>query len=502
MLFRKHFRFSVVMAVHDTEAFLEQAIDSVINQSIGFTEHIQLILVDDGSTDGSNAICQRYKKRYRRNVVLIEQENAGVSAARNAGLARVKGTYVTCLDSDDYWSEDAFELADAFFTEHPDVGVLAFPTRFFGAREGDYMLNVYHDATRVVDLDAEPHIVQLASRDCFIAAELLEDVRFDESVCFSEDALFTNTVLLKHRTLGLSAQGCYWYRKREDQGSAVDVRKTAVDDYLVTPERVYLQLHALSRRRYGNVIPSVQYTTMHELRWRLMSGPADVLDEAGLQRYRELLMQLLQPLDDTVISRQRQLPLRSKMYAFALKYGISVQDVAAGIYISPTNIVRTCFATSAGSVRVSLAALSSLNTKLRIDVIERDGGVVRVQGKASALCADAPLDVRFELDDAPCPCERFAVEGSGVNTPLDGRVLPQLGCAVELPCDALPARVCVTLVVAEAELPATLVLEPQTGAMLDDDGTAHVSLDGLSACCSPDAPDTLALELADAARRS
>ena len=92
--------FSVVMAVYNVEDYLREAVESLVNQTIGF-EHIQLILVDDGSTDGSGKICDEYKKKYPSNIVVIHKENEGVSTARNVGLPHVMGKYINFLDSDD-----------------------------------------------------------------------------------------------------------------------------------------------------------------------------------------------------------------------------------------------------------------------------------------------------------------------------------------------------------------------------------------------------------------
>ena len=93
---------SVVMPIYNTEKYLKKAIDSVIAQTLGF-QTIQMILVDDGSTDTSAAICQTYVQKYPDNMVYLRQEHRGAAAARNAGIPYIKGKYVNFLDSDDYW---------------------------------------------------------------------------------------------------------------------------------------------------------------------------------------------------------------------------------------------------------------------------------------------------------------------------------------------------------------------------------------------------------------
>ena len=88
---------SVVIPVYNVEKYLEKCLDSVVGQTYG---NLEIILVDDGSTDNSGAICGRYAQKDSR-VVVIHQKNKGVSAARNTGLKRAQGDFVVFCDSDD-----------------------------------------------------------------------------------------------------------------------------------------------------------------------------------------------------------------------------------------------------------------------------------------------------------------------------------------------------------------------------------------------------------------
>ena len=90
---------SVIMPVYNGEAYLASAVDSVLGQT---TQDLELVVVDDGSSDGSAAILERYGERIR----VLRQANAGVSAARNAGIAAARGEFIAFLDSDDWWESD------------------------------------------------------------------------------------------------------------------------------------------------------------------------------------------------------------------------------------------------------------------------------------------------------------------------------------------------------------------------------------------------------------
>lgn len=96
---------SVIVPVYNVEKYLEKCVDSIINQSY---HNLEIILVDDGSTDNCPVLCDKYKKKDDR-IIVIHQKNGGLSAARNAGLDIAKGEYIGFIDSDDYISIDMYE---------------------------------------------------------------------------------------------------------------------------------------------------------------------------------------------------------------------------------------------------------------------------------------------------------------------------------------------------------------------------------------------------------
>lgn len=96
---------SVIIPVYNVENYLERCIESVICQTY---KNLQIILVDDGSTDRSGEICEKYKEIDNR-IVVIRKKNGGLADARNAGVDLAKGSYVGFVDSDDYVEHDMYE---------------------------------------------------------------------------------------------------------------------------------------------------------------------------------------------------------------------------------------------------------------------------------------------------------------------------------------------------------------------------------------------------------
>jgi len=118
--------FSIIIPVYQVEKYLEQCLESVLNQN--FNDY-EVILIDDGSTDNSGKICDDYASKYS-NIEVIHQTNSGPSVARNNGMERANGDYIVFIDSDDYIEPDSFkqfymELTKSHF---PDLLITSFKT--------------------------------------------------------------------------------------------------------------------------------------------------------------------------------------------------------------------------------------------------------------------------------------------------------------------------------------------------------------------------------------
>lgn len=96
---------SVIIPVYNVEKYIRECLDSIVNQSY---KNLQIILVDDGSTDNSGKICDEYAKKDSR-ITVVHQENQGAGAAKNTGLDLIKGEYFSIIDSDDYIDLSMYE---------------------------------------------------------------------------------------------------------------------------------------------------------------------------------------------------------------------------------------------------------------------------------------------------------------------------------------------------------------------------------------------------------
>ena len=106
------FKISVIVPMYNVEKYLKKCIVSVIQQTMGFEENIELILIDDNSSDRSFEIAQSYAEKYSNNIVLkkLEQNSGSGGKPRNEGIKLAKGKYLMFSDADDFFAEDAFEV--------------------------------------------------------------------------------------------------------------------------------------------------------------------------------------------------------------------------------------------------------------------------------------------------------------------------------------------------------------------------------------------------------
>ena len=321
--------FSVIMAVYNVESYLREAVESLVHQTIGFSR-IQLILVDDGSTDKSGKICDKYRKKYPGNVVVVHKKNGGVSSARNAGLPYIKGRYLNFMDSDDIFARDAFEKVFHFFSMHEDeTDVVAVPMVFFDGQTGGHQQNSkFFRGKDILDLFETTDITNMNVNSSFIKAAAAEGKSFDTELKIAEDAKFMLSVLTEKMKLGLVGDTKYWYRKRSG-GEESAIQSSARKQEWYVPSLKGFSNWALDTAgyKYAKVPKFVQHTVMYDLQWKLQQNrvPEGVLSEQEREEYEKLLFCTVCRIDDDVILQQENISADKKLYFLQKKNGIAAR---------------------------------------------------------------------------------------------------------------------------------------------------------------------------------
>ena len=196
-------RYSVIIPVYNAEGTLRRCLDSLVGQQFS---NYELLLINDGSTDGSDAICREYANTYSC-VRYFVKENGGVSSARNLGLEQAEGEYILFVDSDDYVSEDYFALL-SHTLESNAVDLLMFGYRNFGGASTEWDTGVFCEETES----------SVAKRISFAVCQYLfssllskafkrqiierDNIRFSNDLAIGEDQAFIFTYAMHIRSIG------------------------------------------------------------------------------------------------------------------------------------------------------------------------------------------------------------------------------------------------------------------------------------------------------------
>lgn len=328
---KKPFLFSVIMSVYNVEPYINEAIDSVIRQDFGF-ESIQLILVNDGSADRSGEICDEYQAKYPNNIEVVHKANGGLSSARNAGMKRVRGEWVSFFDPDDILSPNTFSEVAKFIGDHGDeTDVIAIPIFMFGDQEGPHPLNdKFSRGSRVIDLKRDWQYTQMSLASAFVKVSVAKAVAFQDNLnlVVAEDARELTKILPLRCTLGVVADVQYLYRKRGDSnvGSA-RAKKGWYAPYL---REFSVWVLDYCTAHFGAVPLFIQFMVMYDLQWKLRMKeiPEGVLTEGEKDAYFALLWDTVKRIAPEVIAAQRQLNDNQKYYILHQHFNIETLSAA------------------------------------------------------------------------------------------------------------------------------------------------------------------------------
>lgn len=209
---------SIIVPVYNAQEYLSRCVDSILNQEY---QDFELLLVNDGSTDGSAALCDSYQEKDER-VRAVHKENTGVSHSRNLALDEAQGTYIQFLDSDDWITPDATKLLVRSMEEYRCDLVIADFYRVAGERlshkgdiEEEGVMSRQEFAAHMIENPADFYYGVLWNK--MFRREIIEHfhIRMDTSISWCEDFLF-NLEYIRHAHSFYALQApVYYYLKRK-----------------------------------------------------------------------------------------------------------------------------------------------------------------------------------------------------------------------------------------------------------------------------------------------
>lgn len=211
---------SIIVPVYNVEKYLEKCLDSLINQTY---RNLQIILVDDGSGDGSGTICDRYAEQDNR-IQVIHKKQSGVSAARNTGLEAAKGSYICFADSDDWIHEKMIEIMyENMVQENAQISIIGYDMVWEDGRSQKKSdENVYYiwNQREAIAQWMTQKIFKGFMCDKMFAREIFTGIRFPEDRSYMEDVAIGLELFVRAEKVVYSGKIGYHYLQR--QGSATN----------------------------------------------------------------------------------------------------------------------------------------------------------------------------------------------------------------------------------------------------------------------------------------
>ena len=264
-------KLSIVIPVYNTQSWLPKCLDSLLPKEAErngagseICPDLELVCVNDGSTDGSGAILRDYAGRYPAFITLIETPNGGLGHARNAGLEAAKGEYVLFVDSDDWLSPGAAEEMLETLNRNPGVDAVVFDLMYVDGEGNELrcMQGTEHESEFSFASDPtflfSPHnaVNKLWKRELFLAS----GIRFPDRMWFEDLATVPKLCLHLKRILPVRRA---WYRYYQRPGSIMSAAQAArnLDMLSVaeTVERYYREAGAFER-----CLPELTYKFWYE----------------------------------------------------------------------------------------------------------------------------------------------------------------------------------------------------------------------------------------------
>ena len=308
--------FSIVTAVYNVADYLPDFIRSIEAQTFG-TSRVEVVAVNDGSTDRSLALLEAWQARRPDLVRVISQDNAGQGAARNTGLAAATGTWVTFTDPDDMLDPAFLAVADAFASSHESVMVMASKPVIFDeahnkVRDRHPRRGQYAAGNRLVDLRRYPVVFTGSST---VSIYRLDEIRRQELAFDSrirptfEDGHFAARFVLGigDPLIGVLRDAQYLYRRRKSLTSTMQIAWDKPGRYSTIFDLGFLDLIARAKSAFGSVPAWLQNLLLYELSFYLVEDaaisskirlPADMADH-----FHERFGMVVRELDPAVINR-------------------------------------------------------------------------------------------------------------------------------------------------------------------------------------------------------
>ena len=315
------YKISIIIPIYNQEKNIENCIQILKKQTVEF-QRLEIIFINDGSTDNSRKICENLKQQYS-NLIYLEQKNKGVSNARNEGICMATGKYIFFLDADDGISEDTIEKVSEFFDsvyEITDLVTYQIDTLYAGKRLPIHFRYQYLVESGVYDLRKYPYIGQ-TTMNIVVKNKFSQNILFDELQNFSEDQKYCCDVLHEKLKMGFCKDGRYIYNRSDNSSSGRLSGSCYIFEQCM---RMFEEIF----NRYEEVPLAFQGLYVNDIYWKMVNNILFPYHYKGIVFNKAIkrIKSLLERCRDSVILEHPAIDFFEKYYIVKLKNNNKIES--------------------------------------------------------------------------------------------------------------------------------------------------------------------------------
>lgn len=235
------YKLSVIIPVYNVEKYLEECLNSVLNQTL---DKIQIIIVNDGSTDGSFNIIKKYSSKHN-NIKVINQENKGLSQARNVGIDNAEGEYIAFLDSDDWVVKDMYEKMYNKAKKYDCPLIISGIDLVWQNGKTKKFNNFNMKEDRLYSKEEHYKLLLMRRLNCQVGSKMCRaDIWKNSNIRYEEDRYYEDiipafTIAKEYDKCMFINEGLYKYRMREDSITSTPSERK-IDDLIYAVNKAKL----------------------------------------------------------------------------------------------------------------------------------------------------------------------------------------------------------------------------------------------------------------------
>lgn len=348
---------SVVIPVYNKENYIKECFDSLSKQNISANK-IEIIFINDGSTDGSLNICRQIAS-CNNNVVVISKENGGVSSARNAGIDAAQGKYIFFLDPDDALKRNTIlDVCNFFDAHYEETDLVTYPITPLS--DGNPLPKHYRykilTTNGIYNLkEPENALICQTTMNIAVKNQHGNNNHFNfhsvNGVEFHEDQKYINEILLKKMTIGYVSTGCYFWQRNE-----TSTMSNVINPYYIFENTINMYEELFNN--FPDCIPSYyQSLFSHDIGWKMKANalfPRNKEDQKNIRLINRFI-KLLKCIDDDMICRHPSINNYHKVFFLRLKHQDEKNEIMLNIGANSIALTKNKYALySSNSVEFSV----------------------------------------------------------------------------------------------------------------------------------------------------